>query len=102
MSGILGFVVVSLILLAGVLPVRHAQSAQAVERGAALTDPLALRELDRGWVGLNRVMQPMRSSDAPLTNSQLFALPSMAAVRKALDEEVERFGSRHHAALPAG
>ncbi len=101
MSRILRFLVVSLILLAGVLPVRHAQSAQAVERGAALTDPLALRELDRGWFGLNRVMQPMRSSDAPLTNSQLFALPSMAAVRKALDEEFERYVSRHKADLPA-
>ena len=100
MSRILRFLVVSLILLAGVLPVRHAQSAQAVERGAAITDPLALRELDRGWFGLNRVMLPTRSSDVPLTNSQLFALPSIAPVRKALDDEFERYVSRHKPNLP--
>src|SRR3984893_10804388 len=100
MSRILRFLVVSLILLAGVLPVRHAQSAQAVERGAVITDPSALRELDRGWFGLNRVMLPTRSSDVPLTNSQLFALPSIAPVRKALDDEFERYVSRHKPDLP--
>src|SRR6202790_1412932 len=100
MSRILRFLVVSLILLAGVLPVRHAQSAQALERGAAITDPFALRELDRGWLGLNRVMLPTRSSDVPLTNSQLFALPSIAPVRKALDDEFERYVSRHKPNLP--
>src|ERR1700736_1756051 len=100
MSRILRFLVVSLILLAGVFPVRHAQRAQAVEGGGAITGPLALRELDRGWFGLNRVMLPTRSSDVPLTNSRLFALPSMAPVRKALDDEFERYVSRHKADLP--
>jgi hypothetical protein len=100
MSRTLRFLVVSLILLAGVLPVRHAQSAQAVERGAAITDPLALRELDRGGFGLNRVMLPTRSSDVPLANSELFALPSMAPVRKALDDEFERYVSRHKTDIP--
>src|SRR5260370_19154599 len=100
MLRILRFLVVSLILLAGVLPVRHGQSAQAVERGAAITDPFALRELDRGWLGLNRVMLPVRSSDVPLTNRQLFALPSMAPVRKALDDEFDRYVARHKADLP--
>src|ERR1700676_1083422 len=100
MSRILRFLVVSLILLAGVLPVRHAQSAQALERGAAITDPFALRELDRGWLGLNRVMLPTRSDQVPLKNSQLFALPSIAPVRKALDDEFERYVSRHKPNLP--
>jgi hypothetical protein len=99
MSRTLRFVV-CLILLAGVLPVRHAQSAPAVERGAAITDPFALRELDRGWLGLNRVMLPMRSSDVPLTASQLFALPSMAPVRKALDDEFDRYIAKHKADFP--
>jgi hypothetical protein len=99
MSRTLRFVV-CLILLAGVLPVRHAQSAPAVERGAAITDPFALRELDRGWLGLNRVMLPVQSSDAPLTASQLFALPSMAPVRKALDDEFDRYISKHKADFP--
>ena len=45
-------------------------------------------------------MLPARSADAPLTNSQLFALPSMAPVRKALDDEFDRYIARHKADLP--
>jgi len=41
----------------------------------------------------------MRSSSAPLTNSQVFALPSMAPVRKALDDEFDRYIARHKASL---
>src|ERR1700693_5124741 len=89
-----------LLFLARILPVRHAQSAAALERGTAITDPLALRELDHGRFGLTRVMLPMRSSNAPLTNSQLFAWPSMVPVRKALDVEFERYILRHKANLP--
>jgi hypothetical protein len=94
------FLVTVFILLSGVLPLRPAQSAEALERGTAITDPLALRELDHGKFGLTRIMLPMRSSDAPLTNSQLFALPSMVPVRKALDDEFERYIARHKADLP--
>jgi hypothetical protein len=72
----------------------------ALERGTAIIDPLALRELDRGRFGLMRIMAPARSTDAPLTNSQLFALPSMAPVRKALDEEFARYIARHKAEFP--
>src|SRR5260370_26170726 len=100
MGRTLRLLVASLILLASAVPARHAQSAPALERGAAITDPLALRELDRGWFGLNRVLLPMRSTDAPLANSQLFALPSMAPVRKALDDEFDRYIARHKADLP--
>ena len=59
-----------------------------------------LRELDRGRFGLGRVMLPARSADTPLANNQLFALPSMAPVRKALDAEFDRYISRHKASLP--
>jgi hypothetical protein len=89
-----------LILLAGILPVRHAQAGPALERGTAITDPLALRELDHGRFGLTRIMLPAGSSNAPLTNSQLFTLPSMVAVRKALDLEFDRYIARHSASLP--
>ena len=82
------------------LPARRAQSAALLERGTAITDPLALRELDRGRFGLGRILMPARSADAPLTNSQLFALPSMVPVRKALDDEFERYIARHKADLP--
>ena len=100
MGRTLRFLVISFILLASVVPARYAQSAPALERGAAITDPPALRELDRGWFGLNRVMLPMRSTDASLANSELFALPSMAPVRKALDDEFVRYIAKHKADLP--
>jgi hypothetical protein len=96
----LRLLVIFFIVLAAVMPARHALSAPALERGTAMIDPLALRELDHGRFGLTRVMLPARSSDAPLTNSQLFASPSMVPVRKALDAEYERYIARHKADLP--
>src|SRR5450755_1223419 len=90
--------VTTLVLLCGVLTARAGQGA--LERGTAIIDPQGLRELDRGRLGLSRVILPMRSSNAPLTNSQLFALPSMAPVRKALDDEFDRYIARHKANLP--
>ncbi len=78
----------------------RATSAAELERGTAITEPFALRELDHGRFGLGRVLAPARSTDAPLTNEELFALPSMAPVRKALDEEYESYVARHKAALP--
>jgi mono/diheme cytochrome c family protein len=96
----LRFFVTVFILLASILPVRNAQSAATPERGTAITDPLALRELDLGRFSLGRVILPMRSSKAPLTNSQLFALPSMAPVRKAIDDEFDRYILRHKSNLP--
>jgi mono/diheme cytochrome c family protein len=100
MDRILRFLVTIFVLLCSALPARGAQGAPALERGTAITDPLALRDLDHGRFGLTRVMIPTRSSDAPLTNSQLFASPSMVPVRKALDAEFDRYVSRHKANLP--
>ena len=94
------FLVTVFILLGIVLHARCVESAPALERGTAITDPLALRELDHGRFGLTRVMLPMRSTDTPLTGSQLFALPSMVPVRKALDDEFDRYIARHKATLP--
>jgi hypothetical protein len=94
------FLLAAFILIGGALPMRHAQSAAVLERGTAITDPLALRELDRGRLGLSRVMLPMRSSDVPITAAQLFALPSMLQVRKALDDEFDRYVAGHKADLP--
>jgi len=102
MSRPLRFVVTIFIfaLLCSLLPPCHAQSAPALERGVAITDPLALRELDRGKFGLARMLIPARPVDAPLTNSGLFALSSMAGVRAALDGEFERYTQSHKADLP--
>jgi hypothetical protein len=89
----------TLVLLCSAFPARAAE-APALERGAAVIDPLALRELDRGRFGLGRILMPARSIDVPLSNAQLFALPSMAAVRSTLDAEFERYISNHKAKLP--
>jgi hypothetical protein len=88
------------VLLCSVLPARQARSAAALERGAAIIDPASLRELDRARFGVARIVPPMRSAGAPITNSQLFALPSMAPVRKALDDEFDRYIAKHRAELP--
>src|ERR1700719_4715199 len=85
--------VTTLVLLCGVLTARAGQGA--LERGTAIIDPQGLRELDRGMLGLSRVILPMQSSNVPLTGSDLFALPSMAPVRKALDDEFDRYIARH-------
>ena len=100
MSRPLRFFLILLALLCDVVPPSPAQSALALERGAAITDPFALRELDRGRFGLARMLAPARSSDAPLTGGALFALPSMVPIRKALDEEFERYVQKHTAGLP--
>ena len=96
----LRFLIVILVLFCSLLPLRHARSAPALERGVAITDPLALRELDRGRFGLVRLLSPARPADAPLTGGELFALPAIAPVRRALDEEFERYTQRHKADLP--
>ena len=72
--------------------------AAALERGVAVTDPYVLRELDSGRFGLGRMVEPAGPVDAPMTNDALFALPSMAPVRKAIDDEFDRYIARHKAA----
>jgi hypothetical protein len=95
----LRFLIGILVLLCGALPA-HPVEGPALERGTAITDPAGLRELDRGRLAVGRMMWPARSADIPLTGGQLFALPSMAAVRKSLDAEFDRYIARHKANLP--
>ncbi|WP_028351040.1 hypothetical protein [Bradyrhizobium murdochi] len=92
------FLAILFALLWGVLPAPAAQDA-ALERGAAITDPATLRELDGGKFRLDRMLVTERSADTPLANSELFALPSMAAVRQAIDSEFDRYIARHNASL---
>ena len=94
------FLVPILALLCGALPARFVLGAPAMERGAAITDPSGLRELDRGRFGLSRMLSPARAADVPLTGSRLFGLPSMAPVRKALDAEFDRYIQARKADLP--
>ncbi len=86
-------------LLCGALPAR-AIEGPPVERGTAITDPAALRELDRGRFGLSGMLMPTRWAAFRLNNAALFASPMMAGVRKALDEEFESYIEKHKATLP--
>ena len=90
----------TLTLLLSSLALSSAQSAPLLERGVAVTDPFALRELDRGRFGLKQMLARASSDDAPLTDAALFALPSMVPIRKSLDAEFERYVQRHKAGLP--
>jgi len=99
MSRAPGFLAILFALLCGVLPAFSAGDA-ALERGTAITDPATLRELDSGKFRLDRMLLPERSADIPLANSALFALPSMAPVRQAIDAEFDRYIARHGANLP--
>ncbi|MGQ0685936.1 hypothetical protein [Bradyrhizobium sp.] len=92
--------VVLLCLLAGV-PSARAAPDKPLERGTAVTDPLALRELDRGRFGLGRILDPPRAEARPLDSAELFGHPAMAPVKSALDAEFDRYVARHAAEQPA-
>jgi hypothetical protein len=93
----------------GASPSRATEGA-ALERGTAVIDPFALRELDlgehrangikRAGFGLRPFIPTARSDNTPILDDELFALPSMAPVRKALDDDFERYLARHKASLP--
>src|SRR6185369_3089244 len=109
MSRALRFLVIILVLLCGVLPARAVQGA-ALERGAAITDPYALHQLelgehptngrDRVGFGLRSFIPAAPAASGPILNDELFALPAMAPVRQAIDAEFERYVARHRAELP--
>jgi hypothetical protein len=99
MSRVSGFLAIVFALLCAALPARAAQDA-APERGTAITDPATLRELDGGKFRLDRMLLPERPADIPLANSELFAVPSMSPVRRAIDGEFDRYIARHGASLP--
>ncbi len=94
----LRFLLVMLALVCGAPPALAAPEA-ALERGAAILDPGALRELDGGRFGLGRILEPARDAALPLNNAELFALPAMAPVKTAIDAEFDRYVERHKAEL---
>ncbi|MGL6059298.1 MAG: hypothetical protein ACRC1G_01250 [Bradyrhizobium sp.] len=100
MSSPLRPLLVVLLCLLGGVPSAGAAAEQPLERGTAIIDPLALRDLDRGRFGLGRILEPARAADMPLTNAELFAMPSMGPVKAAVAAEFERYIARHKAELP--
>src|SRR5258705_10490468 len=109
MSRALRFLVILLVLSCGALPARAVQGA-VLERGAAITDPYALRELELGehptsgldhvGFGLRPFIPAARKVAAPILNDELFALQSLAPVSPAIDAGFERYLARHRAELP--
>lgn len=98
MGRALQFLFIILVLICSVLPARA--KGAALERGAAIIDPLALRELDHGRFAVQRIMFPEISNTIPLSSGRLLASPSMKMVRDALDGDFDRYVSRHQAVLP--
>lgn len=99
MRRVLRFSFITTLLLLCALPA-HAMPDAALDRGTAITEPYALRELDHGRFDLGRLLAPARSADQPLTNEKLFALPAMAPVRKALDEDFKRYIASQRTRFP--
>jgi hypothetical protein len=102
--------VISALVLAAFSGASRAIEGAALERGTAIIDPFALRELDlgehrasgtdRAGFGLRRFVPTARADEKPILGDELFALASMAGVRKALDEDFERYLAKHRASLP--
>ncbi|MBR0873421.1 hypothetical protein JQ633_23900 [Bradyrhizobium tropiciagri] len=99
MTRVLRCLLAVFLLLCGAVSARAGED-RALERGAAIIDPVILRELDQGRFGLGRMLAPQRSADAPLSNGELFKLASMLPVREALIGEFNRYVERHKASLP--
>jgi hypothetical protein len=99
MSRVLRCLLIIFVLFSGVVTA-CAGEERALERGTAILDPAILRELDGGRFSLGRMLAPDRSADAPLSNSELFRLPTMVPVREALVREFDRYVASHKANLP--
>jgi hypothetical protein len=97
--------VIAALVLAIFSNAARAMEGAALERGTAIIDPFALRELDRAelreGLGLRRFIPTAPVDGKPILGDELFALASMAGVRMALDADFERYLARHKASLPS-
>lgn len=84
-------------------------SADSLTGGTAITDPIALRELDaphaagdpsaaRGF-GVRRMLGADETTEAVLLNDKLFVLPAMLPVRQAIGRDVAAYAMHHRAEL---
>lgn len=84
--------------LVGVLQSSTAPCA-SLEQGFAITDPLALRELDlreRSFAGLDErgfSLAHMLGANANASSADIFALPAMKPMRAALDREFDEYSA---------
>lgn len=76
-------------------------SSEELERGAAITDPSALRYLDRqSSFGLGAILLGDPQLSVQVSNEQLFAMPAMAPVKQALQKEFRDYPQYHAKARP--
>ncbi|WP_458760174.1 hypothetical protein ACSVBT_05070 [Afipia sp. TerB] len=100
---------VALLLMLGL----HCASAETLDRSLVIADPQALRALDIGGeradpdrrgpasgLGLGRMMRAGRPANRPISGAELFALPALAPVKAALDNELMRYAARTRTGVP--
>jgi hypothetical protein len=89
--------------------------AETLDRSLVIAEPSILRQLDLGGqqagsdqrsldqrsLGLARMMRAARSSGEPISGAELFALPGLAPVKAALDNEWARYAARTRTSGPA-
>lgn len=73
-------------------------AVRAESNSLAITDAAALRQLETSRFGLAQLLAP--ATAVPLTNDTLFALPSMAPIRSALDSAFTRYLADHRMHSP--
>jgi hypothetical protein len=93
----------------GLLLTQTARGAE-IDRALAIVDPLTLRQLEWGehrseaashrGLALGRLLGAATLSDSALSNDQLFALPSMTALRVAIDQAFDQYVARQRADEP--
>jgi hypothetical protein len=98
-----------LVMVCGVLLPCAARCAE-IDRALAIVDPLTLRELDlrehrseavpHPGFALGRMLGEPVLSDSEISNDKLFALPSMTAVRGAIDQAIAQYAARRLAGEP--
>jgi hypothetical protein len=71
---------------------------RAESNSLAITDAAALRQLETSRFGLAQLLAP--ATAVPLANDTLFALPSMAPIRSALDSAFTRYLADHRMHSP--
>ena len=93
---------VSILPLVVLLRVDPRAPSRAPRWNAARRSPIPSRCANSITAGsVSRISwRRQRSADTPLTDSELFALPSMAPVRQAIDAEFDRYIAAHKAELP--
>ena len=83
--------ILQMLCLICLLPVA-AGAAPPMERGAAITDPVLLRQLDETGLSLGRLL----GAEASAAAADLFAQPSMTQAQETADRDFNKYVLDHH------